>query len=214
MSATGLFLLLFLANHFVINVISVFDTIIGDQEAIDSGHTMFDQASHFMATNPMVQIMQPVLAIGFLVHIIFAIMLTFENKKARDVKYAVNNAGANSSFASRYMIYTGFMVLAFIILHLKDFFWKIKFTPNFGGYGTDYKLLMHEFSETSHIIIYTAAFILLAVHLWHGFQSAFQSLGLNHSKYTPLIKTVGVLYSIAIPAGFAFIAIFQYISQI
>ena len=207
MALSGLFLLLFLANHFLINFFSVLDTM-GVTE------NLFNEGSEFMASNPLIQIMQPVLAIGFIIHIIMGIKLTLQNSSARNVNYTVNNPAANSSFASRYMIVTGGMVLLFLLLHLKDFFFNIKFTPDYGGSGSDYQLLMDNFSNPAIVGVYVLAFLLLAIHLWHGFQSAFQSIGINHPKYTPVIKLIGVIYSIAIPLGFAFIAIFQFVSQL
>ncbi len=202
MAFTGFFLIVFLLTHLSINLL----TLSSDPEA-------FNEASHFMATNPLIQVMQYVLAAGFLIHIIMGIKLTKQNSDARPVKYVKNNAAANSGFASRSMIVTGLLVLVFIVLHLKDYFWVLKFgdmTP----YSSDYDLVVGLFSSPLYTVIYVAAFVLLGIHLSHGFQSAFQSLGANHPQYTPFVKGFGTWYSILVPAGFALVAVWHFVQSL
>jgi succinate dehydrogenase / fumarate reductase cytochrome b subunit len=112
MSLSGLFLILFLLVHLGVNL------------TLFAGRDAFNEASHFMATNPIIQPMQFVLAAGFIVHIIMGIRLELKNRAARPVKYVKNNPAANSRWASRNMIITGLMVLLFIVIHLKDFFYE------------------------------------------------------------------------------------------
>ncbi len=199
MGITGLFLVTFIAVHLLINSFSLVSA------------ELFNAGSHFMATNPLIQAMQYVLALGFIAHIAMGIVLTIRNNAARPVKYAMNKPGENSNFASRSMILTGVLVMLFLFLHLKDFFVPIKF--DHGSYGTDYDLLVLVFSNPVYVVIYVVAFILLGIHLYHGFQSAFQTIGVNHPKYTPAIKFLGVLYCVIVALGFSAIALFHFFNS-
>jgi succinate dehydrogenase / fumarate reductase cytochrome b subunit len=203
MSLTGFFLVIFLLVHLAINSLSLISS------------ELFNAGSEFMATNPLIYIMQYVLALGFIIHIIMGIKLTRQNKAARPIDYTYNRPGENSSLSSRTMIYTGGLVLLFLILHMKDFFIEIKINhlSNVSGPNpTDFDLLVQVFSNPLYVTIYVVAFILLGFHLNHGFQSAFQSMGVNHKKYTPTLKKLGIAYSVLIAAGFSAIAIFHFIN--
>jgi len=164
-----------------------------------------------MATNAFIQVMQIVLGAGFVLHIGMGVALTIKNRAARPEKYAHNKPGENSSLSSRSMIITGMLVLIFLILHMKDFFIELKFGDR-GGYDTDYELLVGVFSIWYYTVIYVIAFILLGIHLNHGFQSAFQSMGINHRKYTPFIKLLGAAFSFIIAIGFSIIALFHFVN--
>ena len=205
MSLSGLFLITFIVIHLLINAFSL--------GLFWDGRELFNAGSHFMATNPLIQIMQYVLALGFIIHIIMGIRLTLQNNGARSVKYANNNPGENSSFSSRSMIITGMLVLLFLVLHIKDFFIEIKFNE-LGGLPSDYDLLLAVFSKPLYVGLYVFAFIALGVHLNHGFQSAFQSLGVNNKKCTPIIKNLGVLFCVVVALGFSTIAIFHFINTL
>jgi succinate dehydrogenase / fumarate reductase cytochrome b subunit len=200
MGITGLFLVTFIAVHLLINSFSLVSA------------DLFNAGSHFMGTNPLIQAMQYVLAAGFLFHIVMGIVLTIRNNAARPVKYAMNKPGENSNFASRSMIYTGLLVMLFLFLHMRDFFVPIKFQH--GSYGTDYDLLVQVFSNPAYVALYVVAFILLGIHLYHGFQSAFQTIGVNHPKYTPAIKFIGVLYCVVVTLGFSAIALFHFFNSL
>lgn len=196
MSLTGLFLITFLILHLSINLLT-----------LCSDPTAFNEASHFMATNPIIQVMQYVLAMGFIMHIGTGIRLNYLNNKARPVKYSMEKQSANSEVSSRSMIYTGILVFVFLCIHIYNFFYKMKFL----GVDDDYRLVTELFDSPVYTLIYVASFILLGIHLNHGFQSAFQSLGANHRKYTPWIKKIGSIYSVAMAAGFSLIAIYHFI---
>lgn len=196
MALTGLFLIVFLLLHLSINSLTL---------CSDPG--LFNEASHFMATNPLIQAMQYVLAAGFIIHIVMGIILNMQNNSARPVKYVKNNASANSSVSSRSMIYTGVLILVFLSIHLYNFFYKLKFI----GVDDDYLLVTELFNHWYYTAVYVIAFIFLGFHLNHGFQSAFQSLGANHRKYTPWIKRIGSIYSVIVPTGFAIIALYHFI---
>ena len=194
MSLSGLFLITFLLVHLGINL------------TLFVGSDTFNGASHFMATNPVIQVMQYVLAAGFIYHITMGIVLELKNRASRPIKYAKNNAAANSGWASRNMIYTGILVLLFILLHLKDFFVQIKF----GEVHDDYELVTQLFKNPVYVIIYVFAFVLLGIHLSHGFQSAFTSIGARAPKYLKCVKNLGMAFSYLIALGFSVIAIYFY----
>ncbi|MDP2060021.1 MAG: succinate dehydrogenase cytochrome b subunit [Flavobacteriaceae bacterium] len=207
MSLSALFLLFFLFQHFLINISSVFSP------------DLFNELSHFMGTNPLVQFaLQPVLILGVVFHFIMGFVLEIQNKKARGIGYASFNGNANSTWASRNMLVSGGVILLFLGLHFYDFWIPeinhkyVEFLPS--DPTRYYPELQHKFTDIIRVILYSLSFILLALHLNHGFQSAFQSVGFNNRKYTPTLKKIGKWYSILIPLGFVFIAIFHYINQL
>lgn len=207
MALSALFLLIFLTQHFLINILSVFNK------------DAFNAASHFMGYNPFVQfLMQPLLIIGIIFHFTMGIILELQNRKARGKNaYAYSKPNANSTWMSRNMIWTGLVIEFFIIIHMANLWWHemtVKYiqqeTPNPNRY---YDELVQHFQSPIIVGIYVVAFVFLGLHLMHGFQSAFQSMGANHRKYTPIIKSIGKWFSILIPAGFIFIAIFHFLSN-
>lgn len=169
-----------------------------------------------MGYNPLIQfIMQPVLMFGVVFHLFMGIILEMQNRGARSSKYAVNGAGANSTWMSRNMIITGLMVMLFLGLHLYDF-WAPEMLYKYIEFSPEdptryYHELQLKFVDPIRVGIYCVAFIFLALHLMHGFQSAFQSVGFRHNRYTPTIKKLGNLYAIVIPLGFIFIAVYHHL---
>ncbi len=209
MALSAFFLMFFLLQHFAINLTSVFSA------------DVFNEISHFMGTNPAVQFaLQPVLIFGVVFHFVMGFILEIKNKKATTVKYAVDNGAANSTWASRNMIYSGLAILAFIVLHFVDFWFpeiNTKFIQGDWSGMHDGELryfheLQHKFANPARVIAYVVAFFFLALHLLHGFNSAFQSVGANN-KYTKGLKTFGKLYAILIPLGFVCIAIFHHLNH-
>ena len=173
-----------------------------------------------MGYNTAVQfLMQPILVFAVFFHFIMGFVLEAKNNKARPVKYAVNKGEANSTWMSRNMIISGLVILAFLGLHMYDFWaheMAYKYVPGEGDPNdmTRFWGELHEkFGEIWRVALYVIAFVLLGLHLAHGFQSSFQSIGARHPKYTPVIKAFGNWYSILIPAGFIFIAIFHFVTQ-
>jgi succinate dehydrogenase / fumarate reductase cytochrome b subunit len=205
MALSGLFLMIFLLQHFLINMTSVFSA------------TVFNQISHFMGTNPLVQfVLQPILIGGVIFHFLMGFILEWQNKKARGTKYAVFKGSANASWMSRNMLISGATILAFLGLHFYDFWVPeikhkyIEFLPE--DPNRYYKELVHKFEDLGRVIIYVISFFFLSLHLLHGFASSFQSMGFNN-KYTPFIKSLGKLYAIGIPIGFALIAIIHHLNN-
>jgi len=202
MALSALFLMIFLLQHFAINILSVFS------------ESLFNDASHFMGTFWAVQfILQPVLIFGVIFHFAMGFVLEIQNKKARNIKYASNANGSNSSWVSRNMIWSGLAILAFLVLHFIDFwipemqYKYVDFSPE------DPTRYFHELVEKFHSPIrvgaYVVAFVFLILHLLHGFNSAFQSIGANN-KYTNALKGFAKVYAIGIPLGFIFIALFHH----
>jgi succinate dehydrogenase / fumarate reductase, cytochrome b subunit len=207
MSLVGLFLTSFLVVHMSINLLILFDDT----------RQLFNEAAHFMATNPFIQTFQWILFIGFIVHIILGLVLQIQNWMARPVGYD-RKGSSEMSFFSKYMIHTGAIVFIFLLLHFANFFVKAKFghleeiTYDSGTFEDLGILVVQLFQDGGYVAFYVIAILLLGFHLEHGFQSAFQSLGLNHSKYTPVIKVVGTLFSIAITLGYIAIPLVIYFS--
>ena len=201
MALSGLFLIIFLITHLVINSLT-----------LASSKDLFNDAAHFMATNPIIYAMQYVLALGFIIHIGMGVKLTIQNKRARSQEYVYNKMSKNTDLSSRSMIISGGLVIVFLALHLRDYFYQMKFVGLPEG-TTDYDLVVNLFTNPYYTAVYVIAFIVLGVHLNHGFKSAFQSMGANHKKYNPLIKIVSTAYSIVIALGFSTIAIFHFINQ-
>ena len=205
MALSALFLILFLIIHLAVNLTSVIS------------ESTFNELSHFMGTNPLIQFaMQPVLLAGVIFHFVMGFVLEIQNKRARgSEKYYAYNGEANSSWMSRNMIITGVMILLFLGLHLWDFwvgemnYKYIQFNePNPTRY---YHELIEKFHEPLRVGIYVLCFVFLCLHLLHGFQSAFQSMGWKDDARKKLISQVGNWYSYIICGGFIFIALFHYI---
>lgn len=210
MALSGFFLVVFLLQHCVINFLSVISP------------DMFNSVSHFMGTNPIVQFaLQPVLAFGVFFHLAMGIYLDTLNNKARNVKYAMNKPAENSTWMSRNMKITGIMIMLFLGLHFYDF-WipelNVKFIQgdmsglNAAGEMRYFEELQHKFHDPIRTGLYVLSFVFLALHLMHGFQSAFQSVGFRHKKYTPVIKKLGDIYAIIVPLGFVVVAIYHFIN--
>jgi len=194
MTLAGFFLLLFLPLHLVINLM-----------LLKSDPVPFNRAAHFMATFPVIKIIEIVLLLTILVHITWGIFLQIQNWLARPIGYAGGNK-SETSFFSRFMIWTGASVLTFLVLHFFNFYFiKLGFVP---GNPEDFYSVAHSlFKIPAYNYIYLICFALLGLHLFHAFSSAFQTLGLNHRIWTPVVNVVAWIYAIAIPAGFAFISL-------
>lgn len=209
MALSAFFLMFFLLQHVAINITSVFSP------------DLFNEISHFMGTNPVVQFaLQPVLIFGVVFHFVMGFVLEIKNRKATTINYAVDNGSANSTWFSRNMIYSGMAILAFIVLHFIDFWFPEINTKYIQGdwsglHDGEFRYfheLKHKFENPTRVVAYVVAFFFLSLHLLHGFNSAFQSVGANN-KYTNGLKTFGKLYAILIPLGFVIVAIFHHLNH-
>jgi len=205
MALSGFFLMLFLLQHLTINMFSVISK------------DLFNQASHFMGTNFFVQFfLQPILIFGVFFHLIMGGVLEYQNRKSRPIIYTHNNPSTNSNWMSRNMIITGIMIMLFLALHLYDFWWpEIKYKYiDVGPESADryFEELEHKFHDSWRVIIYCISFLFLSLHLLHGFQSSFQSIGFARKKHAYIIKTASNVYAILVPLAYIFIAIYHYIT--
>jgi len=194
MALAGLFLILFLPVHLIINLM-----------LLKSDPEPFNKAAHFMATFPIVKIVEILLLAAILIHIFYGILLQIQNWLARPVGY-VSGSKSETSFFSKFMIWTGASMLTFLVLHFCNFYFiRLGFVK---GNPEDFYSVAHSlFKIPAYNYIYLVCFTLLGLHLYHAFSSAFQTLGLNHRIWTPVVKVFALIYAIVIPAGFAFISI-------
>ncbi len=199
MAVTGSFLLIFLIIHLVGNITLFFgpNAFNGYVKALD-------------VVKPLIRVVEVVLLAAFLIHILNGLKLWIENKKARGTSYKINGSSANSTLFSRTMLLTGSIVFIFLVLHLGTFFWRFNVHDPTGlAHEHEYfQIVVDFFSYWWYSLLYVIAVLLLGFHLNHGFQSAFQTFGWNHNKYTPLIKKIGTIYAIVMAVGFASMPIY------
>ena len=204
MGLTGLFLITFLIVHVSINSM-IF---------ANDGGQLFNQAAGFMAHNPIIRIVEIGLFLGLLSHVYLALKLTLDNNKARPVKYIESNGNANSKWYSRSMGILGSLLLIFLVVHLANFWLPTKVAVFSHQEHDTFANLKDVLAEWYLVAIYLLGVIALCYHLLHGFQSAFQTLGLNHKKYTPMIKFIGVAFSIIVSVLFAAMPIVMHLGII
>lgn len=206
MSLSGLFLILFLLIHLIGNL----------QLLKQDGGQAFNEYAHFMTNNPLIKFISFSNFAFISMHAIIGLALWAQNRKAKGSTYQVKNY-TNSSWASKNMALLGTLILAFIFIHLGDFWWKMKSGQtdlvNYTGMEVKdlYSKVAYSFKQIWIVVAYVIGMIVLAFHLDHGFSSAFQTLGLNHNKYTPIIKGLGKAYAILIPLGFILIPVVFYL---
>lgn len=205
MALSGLFLITFLALHFFINMTSVFSS------------ETFNTMSHFMGYNPLIQfVMQPILVAGVVFHFVMGFVLELKNRSARPIGYVKYDGAANASWASRNMIVSGLVVLAFLGLHFYDF-WVHEMVYKYVQVNAIdetryFPELVHKFESPIRTGLYCVSFVLLSLHLWHGFNSSFQSVGFDN-KYAKALHKFGYTFAIVIPFGFIFIALFHHFNH-
>lgn len=203
MSITGLFLMLFLCVHLTINSLLLF----GDGE-------LFNEAANFMSSNALMKVIEPILALGFILHMIYAGYITIKNQMARPQGYKVASK-TKASWASKNMFILGGLIFVFLVIHLANFFWKIKF----GTVATielDGREMHDVYSMVAGLfkgwwwydVLYILGAIFLFFHLTHGFWSAFQTIGLNNDRWICRLKTISYVYAIIVAGGFAFIPLY------
>lgn len=207
MSISGLFLMSFICVHLGVNLLLIFD---------DSGN-LFNLGANFMATNPLIKIMEPVLGLGFIVHILWSFWLSYQNYKARPVGYAVTQNSYSSTWASRNMLVLGSLIFVFLVLHIINFFYVIKFDPHSmrnvlvdGVEMEDTYTLVSGLFKTSIIydIIYVIGGVLLGIHLMHGFWSSFHTIGLSNKLWIRRLQFIAKIYAIIVAVGFSIIPLY------
>lgn len=208
MSLTGLFLCSFLVVHLIGNLLLL---------ANDKGES-FNTYAYFMTSNPLIKFISIGLYFFIILHAIQGILLWVYNRKTKGRSYAVRTY-ENGSWMSKNMGLLGILIFAFLCIHMGDFWYKMKFTDELAMVKYDsfdvavkdlYTRVSLAYQELWIVIVYLVGLLALSLHLLHGFSSAFQTLGLNHKKYTPMIKGLGMLFSILVPLGFAIIPLYIY----
>jgi len=209
MSLTGLFLIIFLIVHLSGN----FQLLLHDDGE------QFNLYTKFMTTNPVIKTVSYLLYFFILLHTIQGMVLWRHNRSARKSRYAVPGT-KTSTMASRNMAYLGMIILIFLIIHLWQFWFQMKIgglnMVTYEGHGPVkdlYEVVAYAFNQWWYVVFYVICMVFLGYHLMHGFQSAFQTLGINHKKYSPLIRGIGKIYSIVVPLGFAAIPVIFYLSR-
>lgn len=205
MALAGLFLISFLFVHMGINLLVLFPE-----------RDTFNIAAHFMGSNPLVKIFEIVLFGGFIIHIVYGLVLQVQNWKARPEKYKVENWSHTSPF-SKFMIHTAVLIFIFLVIHMADFYVKAKFLGqvddvviNGKTYHDMGALVIEKFQMPLYVFGYVIMMIFLGFHLHHGFQSAFQSMGWSHETYTPVIMFLSTVISIVLTIGFSLIPLVIY----
>ena len=208
MAIAGLFLVVFLAVHMGINLFLL--PITADHKEI------FEEAAHFMGTNPLVKIMEIFLMAAFILHIFQGFAIQIQNWKARKMGYKVAQK-TKTSFFSRHMIWTGIVILLFLVIHFYQFYFiKLGFVtaPEQFAHVTSHEELFYEIAvylftnDLFFSVLYLISFVALSLHLNHATQSAFQTFGLNHPRYMPFIKGFSTVYAILIGVGFSVIPLY------
>jgi succinate dehydrogenase / fumarate reductase, cytochrome b subunit len=205
---SGLFLVIFLIGHVSGNLL-IFK---------NDGGQAFNEYARFMTTNQIVQVLSIITYVSILLHVIYTAILTYHNRKARPVGYAVTNAKDNSPWSSRNMGILGSLIFIFLVFHLRSFWYEMHWgaiqAVNYEGVGEVkdlYSVLVFNFSQLWYVIVYVIAMAVLGFHLYHGFKSAFQTMGWKHKKYTPAVEFVGLLFAVIVPITFALMPIYIYV---
>jgi succinate dehydrogenase / fumarate reductase cytochrome b subunit len=201
MALTGLALCGFLVMHLLGN----FLLLVGPE--------IFNLYAHKLTSNPAIYFAEAGLVILFLMHIGLGFRLTVENKLARGQRYFMKNrTGRGATVASVTMPYTGAVLLVFIIVHLMNFKYGALYYVTIDGEQVRdvYRVVIEYFANPLYVAWYVFAMICMGIHLSHGFQSTFQSLGFNSPKYTPVIKKIGHVYALALMFGFGGLSIWCY----
>jgi succinate dehydrogenase / fumarate reductase cytochrome b subunit len=215
MSITGLFLVLFLVIHLTVNSFLL----------LPDGGRMFNAAANFMVSNPIIKVIEPLLAIGFVVHILYAAIITLQNRKAHGpIYYASGKKTHSVSWASQNMFVLGVTILAFLVLHIAHFYVKMRYmgdpllghtTVEVGGVETlvenSYALVNATFGFLWIVVVYVIGAVGLAIHLSHGFWSGFQTLGFSNELWRTRLTIAGNVFAWIIGLGFSSIAVLQYL---
>ncbi len=207
-AGTGLFLCLFLVVHLSANLILVLP------EEVARG--LYNSYSTTLRESPLIKIVAYALYLAIVLHVIYAIVITIHNRRAKPQKYVMNRSNENSSWASQNMGILGTLILIFIVIHLANFWARIKLgIGEEVGLDTDghvdvYEVTYSLFQNIYYVIFYTVLAIPLAYHLHHGFKSAFKSLGFYHKKGLRIVAKVALVYALIMGIGFGVIPLIVY----
>jgi len=200
MSLSGLFLMVFLIEHLVGNLLLF---------ANDDG-AMYEAYGNFLVSNPVIRFIEIFLFLGMALHAVIGVILWIKNRITRPVKYRLFRLKDNATFASRTTIWSGSIIAIFLVIHLKTFFIPSRFATE---KVSSYELIMQAFANPWYDAFYLFALLVLGYHLRHGFQSAFQTLGLRNKSYTPFLDGMAFIFWFLVPLGFALIPVYFYFYQ-
>ena len=206
---SGLFLVLFLLGHLLGNL----QLFIPGED----GQKQFNEYALFMTTNPAVKILSVLTYSSIILHTILTLFLVFQSSNARDVKYLQSSGNANSTWGSKNMAVLGTLILVFIVIHMKSFWYEM----HFGVIGLDpwgnkdlHTVTVTAFNELWYVLFYVLSMVVLAIHLKHGVESVFQTLGIKTRRYVSFIHKAAYGFALIVPAAFASIPIYLYVTQL
>ena len=218
MALTGIFLILFLLVHVGLNA-----CIFADLNWIDPNENgaMFNKAAHFMGSTIVTRIMELILFVGFIAHIIQGYMVEAKNLSRREKGYQIALGSRGSTWMSRSMAILGTLIFMFLILHISKFWWSSRITHDldevtYNGVAMhNLYLRMYEvFQNPVIVVIYVLSVLFLGFHLWHGFHSAFRSLGVHNKKYLSMLKGLGYGFTVLVCLLFALMPIAMYLNWV
>lgn len=207
MALTGLFLCLFLVVHLLGNL----QLLLPPEEAVQS----FNSYSKFMTGNPVVKIIAYVLYLSIIVHSVYALIITLKNRKSAGGRYAFDKRPATSTWYSRNMGVLGVILLLFLVIHMKDFWYEYKFGDmplDDKGNKDLYAIVVAAYGELWYVSLNLIAFVALGYHLWHGFFSAFKTLGAYPHRLNKGLYWLSLLLTIVLTGGFILIPIYVYLT--
>lgn len=214
MAITGLFLILFLLVHLAMNLTLVMNDVFLFGHQWGEGE-LYNTAAHFMISTPLIRLMEPLLAAGFIFHIVYATIITIRNRRHRPISYAVRAGNHLSSWSSKNMYILGFALLLFLGLHIWNFFYRFRYTTmpetvvNGVTMDDSFTVVAALFNgSVIYCIIYMLAGLVLALHLSHGFWSAFQTVGWNNLKWIPRLRIISIVFAVLVGVGFAIIPLY------
>ena len=206
---SGFFLVLFLLGHLLGNL----QLFIPGED----GQKQFNEYALFMTTNPAVKILSVLTYSSIILHTILTLFLVFQSSNARDVKYLQSSGNANSTWGSKNMAVLGTLILVFIVIHMKSFWYEM----HFGVIGLDpwgnkdlHTVTVTAFNELWYVVFYVLSMVVLAIHLKHGVESVFQTSGIKTRRYVSLIHKTAYGFALIVPAAFASIPIYLYVTQL
>ena len=183
----------------------------------EDGQKQFNEYALFMTTNPAVKILSVLTYSSIILHTVLTLFLVFQSSNARDVKYLQSSGNANSTWGSKNMAVLGTLILVFIVIHMKSFWYEM----HFGVIGLDpwgnkdlHTVTVTAFNELWYVLFYVLSMVVLAIHLKHGVESVFQTLGIKTRRYVSLIHKAAYGFALIVPAAFASIPIYLYVTQL
>lgn len=209
LALTGLFLCLFLIVHLSANCILLLPT--------DMARDLYNSYSTFLRESPFIKVVAYALYLSIILHVVYALLITIRNRRAKPDKYAINHFKANSTWTSQNMGWIGVLILIFIAIHLANFWARIKLGMG-EAVGVDangnkdiYEVTYSLFQNGYYVVFYTVLMVPLGLHLHHGLKSGFKTLGFYHNSGLQVLAKVSLIYAAVISIGFGIIPLIVYL---